>query len=92
MLESRIILEIGIRHKTNCRVLAEIVLVDEWIVVRNLADVGALPALESGRLAFLECVETVLAIGAEIHPVCPYIPIPDWNSFFPTQFGAFKTG
>jgi hypothetical protein len=68
MLNGRIVLEVGIRDKTNRRVLAEIVLVDERIVVRDGLNIGALTALEPRRLALFERVQTVLAIGAEIHP------------------------
>lgn len=71
MLESRIVLEVGVRRKTDRRVLAKVVLVDQRIVVGNCADVGAFAALESGRLAFLERVKTILTIRAEIHLCMP---------------------
>jgi hypothetical protein len=92
MLKGGVILEVGIRGKTDRRVLAKIVLVDQRVVMGDCADIGALAALESGRIAFLKSVKTILTIRAEIHPVCPYIPTSDWNSFFSTRFGAFKTG
>lgn len=93
MLEGRIVLEVGIRRQTNRRVLAEIVLVDKGVIVGDFADIRALTALESCRLAgLLEGIETIVAVGAEIHLVYPYIPSSDRNSFFPTQFCAFKTG
>jgi len=68
VLDGRIVLEVRICDKTNCRVLAEIVLVDEGIVVRDRLNIGALPALEPSRLALFERIQTVLTIGAEIHP------------------------
>jgi len=68
MLESRIILEIWICGKTDCRILAEVVLIDERIVVGDGANVWAFTALEPSSLTFFERIQTVLAIGAEIHP------------------------
>jgi len=92
MLEGRIVLEVGVRRKTDRRVLAKIMLVDERIVVANFADVGTLAALESSYPSLLEGVETIVAVWAEIHLVYPYIPKADGNSFFATHFCAFKTG
>jgi len=60
--------------------------------VADFADIGTLPALESSDLSLLEGVETIVAVGAEIHLVYPYIPKTDGNSFFATHFYAFKTG
>jgi hypothetical protein len=68
MLDSRIVLEVWIRDKTDCRILAEIVLVHKRIIVRDRFDIGALAALESSRLALFERVQTILAIRAEVHP------------------------
>jgi len=51
MLNGRIVLEVGIRDKTNRRVFTEIVLVDEGVVVRDRLNIGALAALEPSRLA-----------------------------------------
>ena len=56
MLDSRIVLEVRIRDKTDCRIFTEIVLVDERIVVRDRLDIGALATLEPGRLALFERV------------------------------------
>jgi len=92
MLESWIVLQIRIRSKADGCILAEIVFVDKRIVVGDRTNVRALTALESGRLALFKSIKTILAVWAEIHPVCPYIPISDRNSFFSTRFGAFKTG
>jgi hypothetical protein len=92
MLEGRVILEVGVRRKTDRRVLTKIVLVDERIVVANFSNVWALAALESSYPSLLEGVETIVAVGAEIHVVYPYIPKTDGNSFFTTHFHAFKTG
>jgi hypothetical protein len=51
MLEGWIVLEVGVRRKTDRRVLAEVVLVDKRVIMRDIANIGALAALESGRLA-----------------------------------------
>jgi hypothetical protein len=92
MLEGRIVLEVGVRRKTDRRVLTKIVLIDERIVVANFADVGTFAALESSYPSLLKGIETIVAIGAEIHLVYPYIPKTDGNSFFTTRNRAFKTG
>jgi hypothetical protein len=92
MLQGGVILEVGVRRKTDRRVLTKIVLVDERIVVADLANIRAFAALESSHLSLLEGVETIVAVGAEIHLVYPYIPKTDGNSFFTTRNCAFKTG
>jgi hypothetical protein len=56
MLDGRIVLEVRIRDKTDRRIFAEIVLVDERIVVRDRLNIGALTALESSRLTLFERV------------------------------------
>lgn len=84
MLESGVVLEVGIRRKTNRCILTKIMLVDERIVVADFANIGAFAALESSHLSLLKCIETIVAVGAEIHLVYPYIPKTDGNSFFPT--------
>jgi hypothetical protein len=68
MLDGRIVFEVRIRNKTDRCIFAEIVLVHKRIIVRDRFDVGALAALKSSRLALFERIQTVLAIGAEIHP------------------------
>jgi len=92
MLEGRIVFEVGVRRKTDRRVLPKIVLIDERIIMTDFADIGAPAALESSHLSLLESIKTIVAIGAEIHVVYPYIPKIDENSFFTTHFCAFKTG
>jgi hypothetical protein len=84
MLEGRIVFEVGVRRKTDRRVLPKIVLVDKRIIMADFADIGALAALKSSHLSLLESIKTIVAIGAEIHVVYPYIPKTDGNSFFTT--------
>jgi hypothetical protein len=92
MLKGRVVFEVGVRRKTDRRILAKIMLIDERILMTNFADVGTLAALESSHPSLLKGVETIVAVGAEIHVVYPYIPKTDGNSFFTTHFHAFKTG
>ena len=68
MLDGRIILEVRIRDKTDRCIFPEIVLVHKRIIVRDRFDIRTLAALKTSRLALFERVQTVLAIGAEIHP------------------------